>query len=59
MLDEIDPKIVEFYDVCNEYLRALIRLADAPTVENKAAADIAGAEWDKQEKKDDSKNHPA
>lgn len=59
MLDEIDPKTVAFYGVCNEYLQALIKLADAPTVENKAAADIAGAEWDKQEKKDDSKNNAA
>jgi len=51
MLDEIDPKTVAFYDVCNEYLQALIKLADAPTVENKAAADVAGAEWEEQEKK--------
>lgn len=48
MLDETDPKTKAFYDVCNKYLQALIKLADAPTAENKAAADIAGAEWDKQ-----------
>ena len=59
MLDEIDPKTVAFYDVCNKYLAALVVLADKPTTENKAAADVAGAEWDNQEKKDDSKNNAA
>jgi hypothetical protein len=51
MPDEIDLKTKAFYDVCNKYLQALIKLADAPTAENKAAADVAGAEWEEQEKK--------
>jgi len=41
-----DPEKVE---ICNAYLAALIALVDNPTAENRAAADEAGAEWDKTE----------
>ena len=45
-MDNIDPETTRKYDICNTYLNALIALADNPTAENKAAADVAGLEWD-------------
>jgi len=45
MADE-QKKDPEKVDICNAYLNALIALADNPTAENKAAADVAGLEWD-------------
>jgi hypothetical protein len=48
-MSDVDTDTVIKYNVCNDYLQALIKLVDnAPDA--KIKADAAGIEWDKLEK---------
>lgn len=49
MADDIDPETIKVFNACNDYLSALIELAEnAPDAKEKANA--AGTEWDKLDK---------
>lgn len=44
---KVDPKTKELYNVCNDYLKALIALSECDNQQNKQNADEKYREWEK------------